>query len=427
MRKITKEYCFCGALVMVAITLPFANLMINTISIWALIFFWLISNSLKEKIQLLKNNKLIWLFSSLFIMYGVGLLYGDLQLGLFEIEKRLSLLIFPIVIGTAPLISSKKLNITLISFSLSCVLISLICLINTFYINYSQGIDFFSDKFYTVNSYGTIYTYNNSWLFSNENLTKTYGFHPSYFSVYTIFSIFILIYTLIKNGNLGKLAKSLIVVAIVHLLIFNFFLASRIGILSLFILLISAMLFYAHKKEKLLKGFVITFLFVLTVVSFLQLFTPIREKFKSLVSSSAENFQFSGGSSRFQLLESVFVVIKDNVLIGVGTGDLQPALQKIYESENFIIPFRYQHNPHNQFLDIAATLGILGSLFFLISLLYPMYLSYKTNNYLYLIFILLFVFLSLVECPLAMQKGVVWYAFFNSLFAFNSLKKVVEL
>lgn len=420
--NITKESLFFLALIFIAVTLPFSNLLVNTISIWFMIATWIFVNPIKQKIQILRSNKLIWLFSFLFIIYVIGLIYGDFKSGIFELEKRLSLIIFPIVLGTIPEISPRKIKIVLLSFSVSCILISLICLIHTFYTNYSQGIVFFSDQFYTDYSYGVIYSYNNSWLFSNEHLTKNYGFHPSYFSIYAIFSIFILFHTLFENKKHNILTKLFLILAIVYLLIFNFFLASRIGIVSLLILLIGGILFFSYKKHKLLAGIIVTIVFIFITSLVLQLFPPIKEKFKSLITSNSQNFQFSGGSGRFELWESTFEVIDENLFLGIGTGDLQPALQKKYESKKFVIPARYHYNPHNQFLDITGTLGIIGLMVFLVCLFYSFFISYKTKNYIYLTFIVLFIFISFVECTLAVQKGVVWFAFFNSLFAFHSQK-----
>jgi|GEM_PF-2397901 len=425
MFKINKESFFFFALILVAVTLSFSNLLINTLSIWLMIASWIIVSPLKEKIQLLKANKLIWLFSSIFIMYAIGLTYGNINIGLFEMEKKLSLLIFPIVLGTAPKINSKQLKIILVSFAVSCIVISLVCLIDTFYRNYSQGIVFFSDHFYSETSYGIINTHNDSWLFLNENLTKNYGFHPSYFSIYVAFSIFILLYILLRSENIGKFTRISLVIGVIYLVIFNFFLASRIGILSLSFLFICGMLLYSYKKRKLLAGLFVVLIFIFTILITIQSIIPIKEKFKNLIGSSGTEYsQYSAGSGRFELWQSSLLVIKDNLPFGIGTGDLQPALQKIYESKKFIIPYRFQYNPHNQFLEIAAVIGIIGLLIFFLCVFYPIYISFKTKNYLYLIFIFLFIFISLVECPFSVQKGVVWYGFFNSLFAFHSLKKL---
>jgi len=415
MFKINKESFFFAALILVAITLPFSNLLVNTMSIWSMIFFWIINSPIKEKIQLLKSNKLVWLFVSLFLINVIGLIYGDLKLGMFEVEKKLSLLIFPVVLGTSSQISSKRLKAIFISFAISCIAIGLICLVNTFYTNYSQGI--------TLNN---VHLNNNyTWRFSYLNLTKDFGIHPSYFSMYAVFSIFILLCMLLKKKHVSKTIKFSLMASIIFLIILILFLASRIGIICLLILSLGSILVYYYKKQKLIYGIIATLLIISLMVYFLQFFSPISEKFKDLVYRGSENLPFRS-FVRFDLWKSTLAVIKDNLLIGVGTGDLQPILQTIFKSSNYVESYQNHYNPHNQFLDTAATLGIIGFLVFSLGVFYPFYLSYKKKMYLYSIFILLFIFVCLVECPLAVQKGVVWYAFFNSLFAFHSLKKSTE-
>lgn len=415
MFKITKESCFFGALILVAVTLPFSNLLVNTLSIWLMIFFWLINNSVKKKIELLQKNKLIWLFISLFLMYVVGLTYGDLKLGLFEVEKRLSLLIFPIVLGTSPQISSKQFKNILFGFAISSIAISMACLVNTFYTNYTKGISFnLNDRFFFT------------------NLTENYGFHPSYFSTYLVFSIFIILLVGFQNDKVSKFVELLLALAIIYLVIFIFLLASRIGLISLLILSVCASLFCFYKKRRFLYGILITFILGIFLLFSMQFFTEINLKFKGLIHLGSENSEYSGSGIRLDLWQNTLVIIKENLLFGVGTGDLQPAIQEIFKTKGFSDPYQNHLNPHNkdqlnshnQFLDITATYGLIGFFVFLFSLLYPLYLMKKKCNYLYLIFIILFILLCIVECPLAVQKGVVWFSFFNSLFAFHSFKNI---
>jgi len=413
MFKITKESCFFGALILVAITLPFSNLLVNTLSIWLMIFFWLINNSVKKKIELLQKNKLIWLFISLFLMYVIGLTYGDLKLGLFEVEKRLSLLIFPIVLGTSPPISSKQFKNILFGFAITSIAISMACLVNTFYTNYTNGISFnLNDRFFFT------------------NLTENYGFHPSYFSTYLVFSIFIILKVGFQNDKVNKFVKLLLTLAIIYLVIFIFLLASRIGLISLLILSVCVLVIYFYKKRKLFYGLAITLVFTCALLFSLQFFTEINLKFKGLIHIGTENSEYSGSGIRLDLWQNTLVIIKENLLFGVGTGDLQPAIQEIFKTKGFSDPYQNHLNPHNkdhlnshnQFLDITATLGILGILLFLLNVFYPFFEAFKRGNHLYIIFLTLFIFLCFVECSLATQKGVIFYAFFNSLFAFHSFK-----
>lgn len=416
MFKTTKESCFFYALILVAITLPFPNLLVNTLSIWLMIATWVISSPIKKKIVLLRTNRLIWLFASLFIIYCFGLIYGDFKLGLFEIEKRLSLLIFPVILGTAPPISSKKIKVILVSFALSSIVTSLICLIDSLYSNYKQGIPYSNARFYF------------------SNLTVNYGFHASYFSIYLVFSIFILVYIGLQNKSLSKFAKLAIAAAIIYSIFFIFLLASRIGLISLVMLTVSALVYYSHKKRKLFYGIAVALIFSGSILFSLQFFTDLNLKFKGLIHLDTENSEYSGSSIRLDLWENTMIIINDNLLFGVGTGDLQPALQNIFKTKEFTQPYqnflnphnKNQLNSHNQFLDITATLGMFGLLIFLGCLFYPLYLASKNKNYLFALFIFLFMFLCSVEVPFAVQKGVVWFAFFNALFAFHSFRHSIN-
>ena len=67
--------------------------------------FWLLESSLKQKLNLLRNSnskiKSILLFISLYLIYAIGLTYSEnFQYGLFDMEIKLSFLIFPIIMST---------------------------------------------------------------------------------------------------------------------------------------------------------------------------------------------------------------------------------------------------------------------------------------------------------------------------------------
>jgi O-antigen ligase len=67
--------------------------------------------------------------------------------------------------------------------------------------------------------------------------------------------------------------------------------------------------------------------------------------------------------------------------------------------------------------------GILGLLILIGSLIVPAVAANRNQNYLYLAFLLFFSLCFLTESVLNSQKGVVFFAFFNSLFAFHLLKR----
>ena len=121
---------------------------------------------------------------------------------------------------------------------------------------------------------------------------------------------------------------------------------------------------------------------------------------------------------RLEYWKAALNIIKENVLCGVGTGDVETAFSKEYEKVKSPLSKEWRLRSHNQFLAIGTALGIMGILLFFASLFYPL-LKHKTNtDILYLTFFII-VFLSfLSEDTLESQTGATFYAFFNSLFLF---------
>ena len=135
------------------------------------------------------------------------------------------------------------------------------------------------------------------------------------------------------------------------------------------------------------------------------------------------NYNKSGdanGSSVFQRVEYIKAslnIIKKNPLLGVGTGDIADVFANYYEETNSKLLPEYRFRSHNQYLAITVAFGLVGLIWYLFSLLYP--LSEKRNrNYIYLVFLLIMMLSMLTEDTLETQIGVTLFAFFNSFLVF---------
>lgn len=109
-------------------------------------------------------------------------------------------------------------------------------------------------------------------------------------------------------------------------------------------------------------------------------------------------------------------IIKNNILFGVGTGDVQAELNKTYVETKSPLNEEWYKRPHNQFLTIMVALGSVGVLVFVWSLFYPLIALRKNLHVLYLPFFIIAVISFLVEDTLETQAGLTFFAFFNSLF-----------
>lgn len=129
----------------------------------------------------------------------------------------------------------------------------------------------------------------------------------------------------------------------------------------------------------------------------------------------------ANGSSVFQRVEYIkasFNIIKKNPMIGVGTGDLADSFAKYYEETNSKLLPEYRFRSHNQYLAMAVAFGMIGLIWFLLSMIYPFIADKKNRNYVYFVFLFIMMLSMLTEDTLETQIGVTLFAYFNSFLVF---------
>ncbi|MCX8491977.1 MAG: O-antigen ligase family protein, partial [Cyclobacteriaceae bacterium] len=100
----------------------------------------------------------------------------------------------------------------------------------------------------------------------------------------------------------------------------------------------------------------------------------------------------------------------------VGVGDVQNKLQEVYKRYFLKYSYMEKFNAHNEYVQTLLGLGFVGLIILLFTLAFPFYLAYKKQEIIYILFIALFAYCCITESMLHVQKGIVFYAFFNSLF-----------
>lgn len=131
-------------------------------------------------------------------------------------------------------------------------------------------------------------------------------------------------------------------------------------------------------------------------------------------------------TQRFEYWKTACTIIKNNFFIGVGSGDVDDAFRKQYEESDSALLPKWRLRAHNQYLSIAVGMGIIGLMWFLITLFYPVTKHELTFNYLYITFFIIAMVSFLTEDTLETQAGVTFFAFFNSFFLFLQPKKTKE-
>jgi O-antigen ligase len=289
-------------------------------------------------------------------------------------------------------------HLALALFATVCIVTSLVCLVSTFYTNHINGM---------------AYSAATSWMYSSENLTKDFGFHPSYLATFCSTSIFILIY-FCRQKLLGLLPT---VVGALYLFAFIFLLASRIGLLALLAVLSLTILYETYRRNRMLLGLFLTTTLLLAVATGIYFSDTAREKFYAMVGYNIHEYNAAFQvHRRYAIWGSALTLIQENPVLGVGIGDMREDLAVAHSRTGFEEGHEQLYNAHNLFLETAAATGIVSLIVLLALLFLSARHALRHNNMLHLQFLLLFLCISMVESTLSVQKGIVFFSFMNALF-----------
>ncbi len=121
---------------------------------------------------------------------------------------------------------------------------------------------------------------------------------------------------------------------------------------------------------------------------------------------------------RYEYLKIGKQIFNNNILLGVGTGDIQQKFDEFYKKNNTLLTKKNRHRTHNQFLTFLITFGIIGFSIIIFGFIYPLFYE-QNKEKLLLSYFLLIAFLSFLdEDTLETQPGVTFFIFFYILFVF---------
>ncbi|WP_180336455.1 O-antigen ligase family protein [Pontibacter ramchanderi] len=239
-----------------------------------------------------------------------------------------------------------------------------------------------------------------------------------YFGLYMVLAIYMLIFLFLKQKEKSRFQKLLtsVLVSFLYVLVFTSGSFMSFIVLVLSTGLLVCYFLYEHFK---LTYIVIALLVVVGAAGLLiNSGHPSLNRYKQRIFLSfdnVENDQYNYSSNRVGPLVAGFSVAKDNWLWGVGTSDTEKAMEASYIEHG--LDQLIHLNTHNQYLDFLITFGIFGLALYLLTLLYPLYISIKYKYYLYTFFLILILISGITENILASNKGILLYALFNSIFA----------
>lgn len=392
-----------GAIILFILTMPLI-LQFNSIALILMTCIWFSKPNLKEAWQQLKTNSLIHLCLAFYLIYFYGILYSSNKSQAFsQIELKSTLLLLPVIFSTLN-ISIIRLHQYLNTFLLASSLAALAAIALMVHKVHFLGLYRAEEQLWGID-----------WAFFSYFLPKQIGFHPPYFIMYVAMSMFIAAYFIVYYFYKRRSGQYLLlyVISFVFLLLFAFLLASRTGLLAAILTLIIGMVIYLIKKKMWLTTTLTVAIAVATVGITYNLSPFLKQKVEDNAGVSQRQYMWNASTN----------LIVQNILVGIGPGDITDALVNEYQKLGFQEGVHERYNPHNQLLHLLLSSGLIGLAMYLINLMYLFILSYKAKVYLLTAFVLMFFLCGLTESNFEVQKGVVLFTFFSALLGNFALQK----
>ncbi len=358
---------------------------------------WILSGHFKEKFQQL-TRPLALLFIGFYCLHLFGLTYTDYLATAYQnLERKLSLLIFPLILFSTPPITTAQLKRLLLGFLLACLIGSLTCLASAGMLYADTGIN----------------------TFYYESLSKHLGFHPSYYAMYMAFALFILCAYLVKDWSrlsLGLRSTAFLVGG--YLLIFILMLSARMEILAAFLLFPCAFLIFMVKQKKFLLGLAFMTAGLVTISAIAWTIPNTKMRIQVALNGLFNAAQTQNEPDiRLQIWESAIEAIAEKPILGQGTTGGFPKMMEQYQLKHITIAAEKALNTHNQYLETALSLGLFGLFFLLVMLFLPLVMAWRQDQFIYVFLLAFFALAILTENMLERQQGIIFYACFNSLLA----------
>lgn len=359
---------------------------------------WLFYGNIFEKIRNIFQHSPHYLLILFYFIHIIGLVYTDnINEGFFDLQVKLGLLIFPVLIFGLPSFFKKYQNTIFLSFVTGNIVSSLVSVIYSSYRTIEYNADYFS--------------------YGNLSLFK----HTSYASMYVLFSTMILIYFLLNRIYSNHVwIRNIYIGTIIFFCIIIYFLASRAGYVSLFISVVFVAGYLSLRFKK--RIYILIVIIVIPSVMYLFVSNP-RVKYlvnlPQIVQAGNLNTTYEGVIVRYFIIRESLKIIKEHHWLGTGTGDVKDNLVERYRKSNIKFALENKLNAHNQFLETFIGLGIPGFLTLVLLLFYPLYHAVKRRNFLMISFLLIITVNFLFESMLNTQAGIIFFAFFYSLLMVN--------
>ena len=396
-----KENAFFYLACALAFALPLYQRLIPPLIILLVVSLFAGPYSASQLLIALKHKSSVLLIL-LYTLYAAGMLYTENKAaGWFDLQVKLSILLFPVILFPLLSFNEEKMKKMLKSFIIGCICAVIICFSVALF-NYIREYIYISRGWYNLN-HGINF-------FLSSRLS--YFMHPSYFSMYLCFSlIFLLFYKgdFFVKPRIRYYLSSLIIFSII-------FLASKAGLIILFLSFVAYFIMIQNIKIVASLSIVIVFLFGLLYFSAPEFAGKFNKAVRTVSTKGTDIKTSQSSPARILAWKSAIQIIKEQKVWGTGTGDVKDALIQRYSKNGYTGLLEKKLNAHNQFLQTGIALGYPGMIILIIIFIYSFYIHIKRKFTIGIMFTLIITVNLLFESMLETQAGVIFFAFFFSLF-----------
>ncbi len=126
---------------------------------------------------------------------------------------------------------------------------------------------------------------------------------------------------------------------------------------------------------------------------------------------------------RMEFWKNGWQIFSKNIIIGVGSGDVQDEFNKQYTLNNSKLRVENRKRAHNYFLTILLTFGVIGFIYFVWMIAYFIRFNFQNTTMIGLLFMVIFLASFLVEDTIETQTGVTFFGLFYGLYSLKRERK----
>ena len=251
--------------------------------------------------------------------------------------------------------------------------------------------------------------------------------HPTYFTMYLNFVVGIIYLNNLKPIKNFKLPTNLSLIIISFLSFFILFASSRIGWISniLIHLFFTSCMLYNKKFSR--KAIIYFLVLMIPFTTLIYTNKTIQYRFNEIITYTFQKVDQkkvqSSTSDRKKIWSISFKLIKKKWITGYGTGQSKKVVQEQFKKDDYDFLFKKNYNSHSQYLQVFLDQGIFGFLLLVFFTFGMLYASLKQKDFVYALFLVIMILNFMTESILERQSGVIFFAFFNTIFFFQWFNK----